>query len=140
MSFFANAAEVDCYVGGVLRLAAIDPCLGPQLAEASLNLRLVCSDPPACLTVGLFDPVAVGLSDDPMTVDVELACEADFLDGYFRGRHNLVEALARGEVVARGRVSKVLKLIPVIEQTFPYYRRIIAVKDRAAFTAPGAPS
>jgi hypothetical protein len=137
MSFFASAAEVDCYVGGVLRLAGIDPCLGPQLAEASLTLRLVCSDLPAHLTVDLFDPVAVVLNDSPIEVDVELTCEADFLDAYFRGRRNLVEALAHGEVVARGRVSKVLKMLPVIEQAFPYYRQIVAVKDRVSTTAPG---
>lgn len=138
MSFFASAAEVDCYVGGVLRLAGIDPCLGPQLAEASLTLRLVCSDLPAQLTVDLFDPVDVLLNECPIEVDVELTCEADFLDAYFRGRRNLVEALAHGEVHARGRVSRVLKLLPVIEQTFPYYRQIVAAKDRASSPAPGA--
>jgi hypothetical protein len=126
-------------VGGVLRLAAIDPFLGPRLAEASLTLRLVCSDLPAWITLEMFDPVGVTCNDPRLSVDVELTCTADFLDGYFRGRHNLVEALAHGDVLARGRVSRVLKVLPVLEQAFPYYRQLVAVKERAAGPFPGVP-
>lgn len=139
MPFFANAAEVDRYVGGVFRLAATDPTLGPQLAGASLTLRLTCTDVPAQITLDFVDPVTVAWNDPRPTVDVELSFEADFVDGYLRGHRDMVEALAGGEVVARGRVSKALKLLPVLEQVFPYYRRLVAEKDRATSQAPGAP-
>jgi hypothetical protein len=140
MSSFASAAEVDCYVGGVLRLAAIDPYLGPRLAEASLTLRVTCTDLPACLTVEFFEPVTVSWNDVLRTADVELTCSSDFLDAFLRGEQALVDALAHGDVVARGRVSKVLKVLPLIEQAFPYYRQLVAVKDRAAGLTPGVPS
>lgn len=137
MSFFANAAEVDCYVGGVLRLAAVDPYLGPRLSRASLTLGLVCTDLPARITLALFDPVTVTWNDPDVVADVELSCPADFLDDYLRGRCNLVDALARGEVVARGRLSKVLKMLPVLEQAFPFYRHLVAAKEHAARPFPG---
>lgn len=140
MPTFANAAEVDCYVGGVLRLAAADPVLGPQLADASLTLRVRCTDVAAHLTVDLFDPVTVLCNDTRLDADVELTCTSEFLDAFLRGERGLVDALARGEVLARGRVSKVLKVLPVIEQTFPYYRQLVAVKERAAGLTPGVPS
>lgn len=138
--FFADAAEVDCFVGGVLRLAAIDPHLGPQLAQASLTLRLSCTDLDAHLTVDLFEPVVVFWNDSRRDPDVELTCPSDFLDAFLRGERGLVDALARGEVVGRGRVSKVLKVLPVLEQAFPYYRQLVAVKERAAGLTPGVPS
>jgi hypothetical protein len=140
MPFFANAAEVDCYVGGVLRLAAVDPYLGPQLAGACLTLKVTCSDLSAQLTIDLSPPVTVACNVDMPAPDVELTCESSFLDAYFRGERNLVEALAHGEVLARGRVSKVLKVLPVIEQSFPYYRQLIATKDRVANVTPGVAS
>ena len=64
---------------------------------------------------------------------------ADFLDAFLRGERTLVDALALDEVTARGRVSKVLKVLPVIEQAFPYYRQLIAVKERAMAARTGAP-
>lgn len=140
MTFFASAAEVDCYVGGVLRMAATDPCLGPQLALGALTLRLTCTDVPACFTLDLYDPVTVAWNDAGLAADVELTCESGFLDGFLRGDRSLVEALACGEVHAKGRVSKVLKVMPVLEQAFPYYRQLVAIKDRAALTVPGVPS
>ncbi len=140
MSTFANAAEVDCYVGGVLRLAAADPHLGPQLAEASLTLRVTCTDLVAHLTVDLYDPITVLCNDARLGVDVELTCSTDFLDAFLRGERRLVESLAHGEVLARGRVSKVLKVLPVIEQAFPYYRQLVAVRERAAGLTPGVPT
>lgn len=140
MTFFASAAEVDCFVGGVLRMAAIDPTLGPQLADASLSLRLTCTDVPATITVMLSDPVTVVLDDVRTPADVGLTCDSDFLDGFLRGERSLLEALACGEVVAHGRVSKALKMLPVLEQAFPYYRQLVAAKDRAASPVPGVAS
>lgn len=140
MPFFASAAEVDCYVGGVLRMAATDPCLGPQLARASLTLRLTCTDVPASITLDLFDPVTVTWNGDRLAADVELSCASAFLDGLLRGDRDLVEALASGEVHARGQVSKALKVLPVLEQAFPYYRQLVAIKDRAVSTSSGAPA
>lgn len=140
MSFFASAAEVDCYVGGVLRLAAIDPSLGPQLAEASLTVRVTCTDLPARITIDFYDPVTVIWNDTHVAADVELTCLSDFLDAFLRGEQSMVDALAHGDVVARGRVSKVLKVLPVLEQAFPYYRQLVAVKQRAAGLTPGVPS
>lgn len=137
MPFFASAAEVDCYVGGVLRLAAIDPRLGPQLARASLTLRLICTDVPAQITLDLYDPVTVSWNDSSLTADVDLTCTSEFLDGFMRGERDLVAALAHGEVHARGRVSKALKVLPVIEQAFPFYRQLVAIRERASGTLPG---
>lgn len=140
MTFFASAAEVDCYVGGVLRMAATDPCLGPQLARGALTLRLTCTDVPASITLDLYEPVTVAWNDRGLVPDVELSCDSEFLDGFLRGERDLVEAIAHGEVHARGRVSKVLKVLPVLEQAFPFYRQLVAIKDRATGALPGVPS
>ncbi|WP_028654463.1 SCP2 sterol-binding domain-containing protein [Nocardioides sp. J54] len=137
MPFFASAAEVDCYVGGVLRLAATDPVLGPQLARAAMTLRLSCTDLPAHLVLDLRDPVAVVWNGIGVAADVELHCDSDVLDGVLRGEVDVVDALARGVIHARGQVSKALKVLPVLEQAYPFYRQLVAVKERATSDLPG---
>ena len=132
MSYFTSPQEVDCYLGGILRLAVVHPQIGPHLAEPGVVLGIRCTDPDAHLTVVLADPLSVTFDDTAQVApvaDVELHCPADVLDEVFRGRTSLPEALAAGSATARGRVSKVLKLLPVIEQIFPVYRDLVATKD-----------
>jgi hypothetical protein len=129
MSYFTSPQEVDCYLGGILRLAAVDPRIRPHLAEPGVVLGIRCTDPDAHITVVLADPVTVTFGDTARAADVEIRCPADLLDEVFRGRTSLPEALAAGAATARGRVSKVLKLLPVLEQVFPAYRDLVATKD-----------
>ncbi len=45
MAYFADAAEVDKYIGGVFRLAADHPESGPKLKAANLIMRVLYTDP-----------------------------------------------------------------------------------------------
>ncbi|MCU1449737.1 MAG: hypothetical protein JWP02_1907, partial [Acidimicrobiales bacterium] len=46
-----------------------------------------------------------------------------------RGKYNLAVGLAKGEVKAKGPVSKILKLVPLTKPLFPLYRELVAEKD-----------
>lgn len=129
MSYFTSPQEVDCYVGGILRLAIVHPRIGQHLAESGVVVGIRCTDPDAHLTVTLADPVSVTFDDTAQPADVEIRCPADVLDAVFRGRTSLLVALATGSATARGRVSKVLKLLPLLEQIFPTYCDLVATKD-----------
>jgi hypothetical protein len=131
MTYFSSPQEVDTYVGGVLRLAAVHPRIGRRLAQPGVVLGIQCTDPDTHLTIALRQPVSVTWDDDahPAT-DVELVCPADVLDGFFRGRASILDALATGTATARGRISKVLKVLPELELVFPVYRELVASKDR----------
>jgi len=137
MAAFADATEVDRYVGGVLRLAAAHPELGPALAAASTHLRLHLSSPDCELNLFLFDPVRVefGKHLGP-PADVVLRMSADRLDGFWRGDHDLRDALASGDVVATGRISRVLALLPQVAVMSPVYRVMVAPRDNLAAPRP----
>ncbi len=57
MSYFSTAQEVDCYVGGLLRLAVVHPTIGPRLAEADVVVAIRCTDPDARITCSLRTPL-----------------------------------------------------------------------------------
>lgn len=134
MSYFTSPQEVDCYVGGILRLAVVHPAVGPRLAEPGVVLGIRCTDPDARFVMSLKAPVTVSLADAAESTDVEIVCPADVLDGMFRGRTSLLDALATGTATARGRISKVLKLLPVLEEVFPVYGELVAAKDHSEDT------
>lgn len=132
MGYFSTAAEVDCYVGGILRLACGDVEVGPRLAAAHVTLQLVTVDPVAELTISMSDPVTVACGTTGLPADVTFTCSADVLNRYWRGEYSLLSGLAAGEVAVRGPVSRVLKVLPALEPMFPAYRRLVAGKDAFA--------
>lgn len=135
MAYFANAEEVYKYIGGVFLAAADHPEQGPKLAASGITMQLHYSEPQCELTVLFHEPrleIIEGAADVP--VDVHLTMRADDADRFWRGEYNLAVGLAKGQVKAKGPVSKILKLVPITKPLFPIYRDLTAEKD-AALTA-----
>lgn len=130
--FFVDGAEVHDLVGGVLRLAAGHPVIGPRIAAAATVLRLEVSQPSCELTVALNDPVDVVCGECDLVADVTFYMTGDQLDRYWRGDYDLLEGFARGDVEASGRVSRVLKVLPELQLLFPVYRAMAAARSRSA--------
>jgi hypothetical protein len=132
MAYFKDADEVYKYIGGVFRLAAEDPDVGPKLRAANITLQANYSDPASSLTVKFQDPIEVidGGQDD--NADVRLSMPADIAHSYWRGEYNLAVGLAKGAVKAKGPVNKILKLVPLTKPLFPIYKELTDKKDAGA--------
>ena len=133
MSYFANEAEVYEYVGGVFRLADGTPGVGDKLRGANLTLRLNYHQPDATITVVMKEPeVQVITGQTDVKPDVTMALSSDNANKYWRGEYNVAVGLAKGQVKAKGPVSKILKLVPATKPLFPMYKDLVAEKDAAA--------
>jgi len=133
MAFFSSADEVYEYVGGVFRLAADHPDIGPKMAAADVTLQIYYSDPESKVTIHFHEPkLTVEDGGDNPNADVKLFMPADIADKYWRGEYNLAVGLAKGQVKAKGPVNKILKLVPLTKPLFPMYRERVADKDAAA--------
>ncbi len=132
MPFFADAAEVEKYLGGVFRIAAETP-IGPKLASADIDLQVYYADPEAKVLIKMHgENIEVHEGVDNEDADVKLFMPADIGDKYWRGEYNLAVGLAKGQVKAKGPVNKILKLVPLTRPVFPMYREMIAEKEGAA--------
>ena len=132
MTFFADASEVDKYIGGVFRAANDHPESGPKLRSANVFLKVFYTDPACEMNVVMREPtmeVSTGPTDEKP--DVTLMMKSDTGDKFWRGEYNLAVGLAKGEVKAKGPVNKILKLVPLTKPLFPMYRDIVAEKDAA---------
>jgi putative sterol carrier protein len=135
MSTFSDAAEVYKYVGGVFRIAADHPEIGPKMRAAKITMQVNYTQPAASLTVRFQEPMEVidGGQDD--NADVRLSMPADIAHKYWRGEYNLAVGLAKGQVKAKGPVNKILKLVPITKPLFPIYRELTAEKEQAGAAA-----
>ena len=135
MSTFSDASEVYKYVGGVFRIAADHPEIGPRMRAANITMQVNYSDPAASLTIRFQEPMEVieGGQDD--NADVRLSMPADIAHKYWRGEYNLAVGLAKGQVKAKGPVNKILKLVPITKPLFPIYRDLTAEMEHAGSAA-----
>ena len=58
--------------------------------------------------------------------EVTMSMNADFAHAFWHGRVNLVSALTRRQVVARGNVPKTLKLLPILKPAYALYPHYLA--------------
>lgn len=132
MTYFADAAEVHKYLGGAFRTANETEGAGAKLRAADIVLRLDYSSPESSITVVLKEPnIEVVEGDSDLTPDVRMSMSADNANKFWRGEYNVAVGLAKGEVKAKGPVSKILKLIPAAKPVFPLYRGLVSDKDAA---------
>jgi SCP-2 sterol transfer family. len=129
MGFFANADEVDKYVGEMFRQAADHPEVGAKMKAADIVLKVVYEDPECELTVVFKDPMVVEMGASEHKPDISLFMRADTADQYWRGKYNLAVGLAKGQVKAKGPVNKILKLVPLTKPLFPVYTELVSEKD-----------
>jgi xanthine/CO dehydrogenase XdhC/CoxF family maturation factor len=127
VSEFADVDDVYSRIGRVLQELASDPELVPVFKQADTCVRYELRDPDSAITVGSRDggPVRVDFGPSDQEPEVVIAMDADVAHQYLLGEVDLTVALARGQVLAEGPVTKILAVLPVFEPLLPRYRALV---------------
>jgi hypothetical protein len=135
---FADAADVYAHIGRVIEELAADPELAPRFQEADTCVRYELHEPEAAITVGSRGgaPVRVDLGPSEQEAEVVMSMDADIAHQYFLGEVDITVALARGQILAEGPVSKILAVLPLVEPLLPRYRALVS-PDGAGGSASG---
>ncbi len=132
MSYFSNSEQLQDVLGNFFQKLADDPAIGPKLKESGLIIRFNYTDPNLTITIDCTkDPIAILFNDTTLKPVVEMSMKADTAHKFWFGKVNLVIALARREIVAKGPIPKVLKLLPVIKPAYVLYPKFIQEKGYA---------
>jgi hypothetical protein len=125
---FADAADVYAHIGRVIQEIAADPELAPRFQEADTCVRYELHEPEAAITVGSRGgaPVRVDLGPSEQEAEVVMSMDADIAQQYFLGEVDVTVALARGQILAEGPVSKILAVLPLVEPLLPRYRALVS--------------
>lgn len=129
MATFENSERLKEILGGFLEYLMTDDAMRQKLLASKMIIKFAYSDPPLSITIDLTGDHAVfSYNDDEKKPEVTMSMKADVAHRFWFGKVNLVVALARREMVAKGPIPKILKLLPVIKPAYELYPKYLKEK------------
>jgi hypothetical protein len=135
MGVFRDADHFYECVGELMDRAKKDPIVGPKIAKSGLIIQFQYSDPQAMTTVNAKDKPSqpgayVDVIHGPCTLkpDITMSMKADIAHAFWHGKVNLLSALSKKDIVAKGPIPKILKLLPAVEPLYKVYPALLREK------------
>ena len=122
MGLFESSEKFEEVLGGFFRKVSDTPNVADKLLASNLIIRFTYSDPDVVIVVDCSgDTVDVRPGDTETKAEVEMSMSADIAHKFWFGKVNLMAALTRRQMVAKGPIPKILKLLPAIKPTYILY-------------------
>lgn len=127
MSTFKDADHLYECIGGLFDILKKDADIGPKIKKSGLIIRFQYTEPEAQIWIDCVnDSGEEGAHIQwKKTMDVEpvvdMSMKADVGHQFWLGNVNLLTALTRKQIVAKGPIPKILKLLPTIKPAYKIY-------------------
>lgn len=138
MAYFSDSKDVISCIGGLFDWAGQQEELGRKYRASGMIIRLNYTEPDAVLTIDCKNPPKrEGMlidwveGDGGLEADVEFFMKTDVAHRFWLGKINLLVALTKRDVVAKGPIFKVMKLLPLLKPLYGQYPRILEEKGKA---------
>jgi hypothetical protein len=132
MAMFKDSQELIAVYDAFLKEILAHPLIGPKLARSKMIVQFQYTDPDATITINFREPAPEGAvpgnptwGETSIEPDVMFRQSADFSNRFWQGKENVIAALAKRQVTAKGSIPKALQLIPVIRPSFRIYPQIL---------------
>lgn len=130
-NIFKDTEMLYDVLGGFYESLKADPNLGGPLKDSGLLVQFVYMNPSGVITIdakneGLNIYIGDAFKGEP---EVTMTMNADFAHYFWHGKVNLVSALTRRQVVAKGNVPKTLKLLPILKPAYDLYPKFLESKN-----------
>ena len=128
MGVFKDTDHVYECIGGLFDKMSVDEAIGPKLRKAGIVLRFRYNDPEAIITVDCTQDGTDGAhinwhrGEADLDALVEMSMTSDTAHKFWLGKVNLLTALTKREIKAKGPIPKVLKLLPIIKPGYKMYK------------------
>ncbi len=124
MALFRNEQEVYDTLGKLFLDLLEDEELMAKFRNADTVVQYQLREPDSRITVNLKqdERSQVDLGTTELDPEVVMTMEADTAHRFWLGKVNVTVALARGQIKAKGPVTKILRLVPATRPVFPRYR------------------
>lgn len=130
MAYFNSAARLQEVFGKFFNELAGNAEIGPKLIAAKIIVKFNYQDPELSITIDCSTPdVKITFNDSATKAEVEMSMKADTAHKFWLGKVNLVAALTRGEIKAKGSIPKILKLLPVMKPAYVLYPQFLQVNN-----------
>ncbi len=137
MPTFESSERLKEILGGFFEYLTADEMMRKKLLDSKMILKFSYAEPPLAITIDLTGDSPVFTYDDAAKkAEVEMSMKADTAHRFWFGKVNLVVALARREMVAKGPIPKILKLLPIIKPAYNMYPKYLQEKGFASYLIP----
>lgn len=124
MPFYTDSETAYAVFGELFRILSEDETFNGGLRESNLSIRLLHTSPDAVIHVS---PEGVLLGDEaPEAAAISIKMSCDTAHKLWNGSLLMPAALAMGKVRIKGKVAKVLELVPILQPAFDRYPQIAA--------------
>lgn len=132
MAVFKSYDDLHTCMGRLYDEAKRDSRIAPKIKDSHLVIQFRYDDPQAVVTINAAAPPTqegsyfdVLWGDNGLKPDVEMSMKADIAHQFWHGKINLMAALARRQIIAKGPIPKILKLLPAVEPMYEMYPRLL---------------
>ena len=133
MPIFKSSEELLACIGLLYNTAKADARVAPKIKDSHLVIQFRYEEPHGVATINAAAPPSqpgayfdvIWGDDSGLKPDVEMSMKADIAHQFWHGKINLMAALARRQIVAKGPIPKILKLLPAVEPMYEMYPRLL---------------
>jgi len=131
MGTFESSGRLKEVLGGFFEYLMTVDDMAKKLLASKMILKFNYSEPDLTITIDLKGEKAIITYNDTVTApEVQMSMKADVAHRFWFGKVNLIMALARREMIAKGPIPKILKLLPVIKPAYDLYPKYLKEKWR----------
>ena len=130
--YYRDAAHLYEIYGHFMERVLTDDKIGAKMAKAGIIINFIYTDPDSEITIDLKNPPAKPgyygsyyLGPCDLAADVWSKQAADFSHSFWHGLENPVAAVTRGKVKQGGKITAMLKLLPVVKPAFQMFPVIL---------------
>lgn len=124
-TYYRDADHLYEIYGRFLDRVLTDEKIGPKMSKAKIIIKFIYTDPDCEITIDLKNPPkkegyygTYYLGPCDLKEDVWSKQAADFSHSFWHGHENPVAAVTRGKVKQGGKITAMLKLLPVVKPAF----------------------
>ena len=123
--YYTDIDQLYEIYGNFMDKVLTDPKTGPKMGKAGIVIKFIYTDPDGEITIDLKNPPtkpgyygSYYLGPCDVKEDVWSKQAADFSHSFWHGLENPVAAVSRGKVRQGGKVTAMLRLLPVVRPAF----------------------
>ncbi len=98
-----------------------DEVIGPKVLSSGLVIQFRYSEPDGVITIDCPNEKIIQGDDDSIIPTVTMTMKANIAHKFWLGKLNLMIALTKREIIARGPIASTMKLLPIIKGAYAMY-------------------
>ncbi|HEV7885078.1 MAG TPA: hypothetical protein VGO81_16010 [Solirubrobacteraceae bacterium] len=122
MPVYESTEQATEVFGQLFEILGQDETFNARLRESGLNIRLVHTKPDCLIYVAPGETRYGADVPDKAVITIKMSC--DTAHALWLGKLMMPSAVATGKVRIRGKVAKVIELVPILQPAFDRYPEI----------------